>query len=83
MIIELGKYNEIGELLIENRTTGFQRHVSYQDRDQRVSVTRAVVHMGGGGDGDVNRAQGHIQSASKSGMRIGTHRTPVEQSEKH
>jgi len=46
MIIELEKYNEIGELLIENRTTGFQGHVCYQDRDWRVSVTRAAVCMG-------------------------------------
>jgi len=35
------------------------------------------------GDGDVNRAQGHIQSASKSGMRAGMHTTTVEQSKKH
>jgi len=46
MIIELGKYNEIGELLIENRTTGLQGHVSYWDRDWRLSVTRAAVCMG-------------------------------------
>ena len=26
MIIELERYNEIGELLIENRTTGLQGH---------------------------------------------------------
>ena len=46
MIIELGKYNEIRELLIENRTTGSQGHVSYRDGDQRVSVTRVAVCMG-------------------------------------
>jgi len=46
MIIELGKYNEIGELLIENRTTGSQAHVGYRDRDWRVSVARVAVHMG-------------------------------------
>jgi len=45
MIIELGRYNEIGQLLIENRTTGSQAHVCYWDGDQRVSVTRAAVHM--------------------------------------
>jgi len=33
MIIELGKYSKIEELLIENRTTGSQGHVCYQDRD--------------------------------------------------
>ena len=46
MIIELGKYNEIGELLIENRDTGSQGHVHYQNGGQRVSVTRAAVCMG-------------------------------------
>ena len=51
MIIELGKYNEIEELLIENRTAGSQGHVSYWDGDWRVSVTRAAVHMGVKGTG--------------------------------
>jgi len=46
MIIELEKYNKIRELLIENRTRGLQGHVCYQDRHQRVSVTRAAVCMG-------------------------------------
>ena len=46
MIIELGKYNEIGELLIRNRTTGSQGHVCYQNGGWRVSVTKAAVHMG-------------------------------------
>ena len=45
MIIELERYNKIGALLIENGTTGSQRHVSYWDGDWRVSVTRATVHM--------------------------------------
>ena len=46
MIIELRKYNEIGELLIENRTTGLQAQVSYQDEVWEASVTRAAVYMG-------------------------------------
>jgi len=46
MIIELERYNEIGELLIENRTTGSQGHVCYWDGGRRVSVTMAAVHMG-------------------------------------
>jgi len=46
MIIKLRKYNEIRELLIENRTTGSQGHVSYWDGDWRVSITRVVVCMG-------------------------------------
>src|SRR5882724_4921958 len=46
MVIELRRYNEIGELLIENRNTGLQAQVSYQDRVQEASVTRAAVCMG-------------------------------------
>ena len=46
MIIELGRYNEIGELLIENRTTGFQAQVIYWDEVWEASVTRAAVRMG-------------------------------------
>ena len=46
MIIELRKYNEIKELLIETETTGSQGHICYQDRGQRVSVTMVAVHMG-------------------------------------
>ena len=45
MIIELRKYNEIRELLIENGTTGSQAHVSYQDGVLEASVTRAAVCM--------------------------------------
>ena len=50
MIIEL-RYNEIGELLIGNRTTGSQAQVSYQDGVQRAPVTRAAVRMGVKGTG--------------------------------
>jgi len=46
MIIKLKKYKEIGELLIENRTTGVQAQVSYQDGVWESSVIRAAVHMG-------------------------------------
>jgi len=46
MIIELRKYNEIGELLIENRTTGSQAQVSHRDKVREASVTRAAVCMG-------------------------------------
>ena len=45
MIIELRNYNEIGELLIENRTTRSQAQVRCQYRDWRVSVTKVAVHM--------------------------------------
>ena len=46
MIIELRRYNEIGELLIENGTTGSQAQVSYRDMVRETSITRAAVHMG-------------------------------------
>ena len=45
MIIELRKCNEIGELL-ENRTTGSQAQVSYQDMVWEAPVTRVAVCMG-------------------------------------
>jgi len=45
MIIELRRYIKVGELLIENRTTRSQAQVICWDRDQRLSVTRAAVHM--------------------------------------
>ena len=46
MIIELKKYNEAKELLIETRTTGSQAQVSYQDVVREAPVTRAAVCMG-------------------------------------
>jgi len=46
MIIELRKYNKVGELLIEIGTTGFQGHVCYWDGDQKASVTMAAGCMG-------------------------------------
>jgi len=45
MIIELRRYIEVGELLIENRTTRSQAQVICWDGDWRVSVTRAAVRM--------------------------------------
>jgi len=45
MIIELGKYNKIRELLIGNRTTESQAQVSYQDGVWEASVARAAVHI--------------------------------------
>ena len=47
MIIELRKYIEVGELLIEKESTGSQAQLIYRGGDQRVSVTRAAVHMEG------------------------------------
>ena len=45
MIIELRRYIEVRELLIENRTTESQGHVPYWDGVWRVSVTRVAVRM--------------------------------------
>ena len=45
MIIQLRKYNEVRELLIENGTTGLWGHICHQDGGQRVSVTMVAVHM--------------------------------------
>jgi len=45
MIIELGKYNAVEELLIETRTIGSQGHICYRNRDWRVAVTKAAVCM--------------------------------------
>jgi len=45
MIIKLVRYNEIRELLIEDRTTGLHGHICYWVRGWRVSVTRAAVCM--------------------------------------
>ena len=46
MIIKLGRYNEIGKLLIGIQTTGLWGHVCYWDGHQRVSVTMVAVHKG-------------------------------------
>ena len=46
MIIELERYNKIGELLKEIRTTGSQGHVCYQEGGQRVFVTMVAVNIG-------------------------------------
>ena len=46
MIIKLRKYNEIEELLIDNRTTESLEHVCYRDGGRRVYVTMVAVHMG-------------------------------------
>jgi len=45
LIIELRKYNEIRELLIENGNHKVTAQVSYWDRVWEASVTRAAVHM--------------------------------------
>src|SRR5882724_10466912 len=51
MIIELRKYIEVRELLIEKGSTVSQAQVIYWVEDQRVSVTRVAVRIGGKGLG--------------------------------
>ena len=51
MIIELRKYKEVRELLIELGITGLQGHICHQDRGWRVSVTMVAVCMGIKGTG--------------------------------
>jgi len=51
MIIKLERYKETRELLIENRVTGSQGHIYYQNRGQRVSVTMVAVYIGVKGTG--------------------------------
>jgi len=46
MRIKLRNYNEFGELLIGNGTTGLQAQVSYQDGILEAPVTMVAVHMG-------------------------------------
>ena len=46
MIIELRKYNKIGELPKGNRTTGLQAQVSYWDGVWEAPITMAAVCMG-------------------------------------
>ena len=50
---------------------------------QEWKCCRGMLMHGGEGDGDVNRAQGHIQLASKLGMKTDMHRTTAEQSKKY
>ena len=58
MIIELRKYNGVGELLIEKGGTGSQAQVIYQDMGREASVTRAAVCMGVKGMGMQTGYQG-------------------------
>ena len=79
MIIELERYNKIGELLIEIGITGLQGYVCYWDGGQRISVTMAAVHMGVKEMGMQIGHRGCIQSDSELGMRTGMCITTAEQ----
>ena len=46
MLIKLGKYNKIGELLIGDRNARSQAQVGYRDIDREAFVTRVAVRMG-------------------------------------
>jgi len=66
MIIELERYNEVGELPIENGTTGFQPHVCYWDGGWRVSVTGMAVCMDEKGKGmKIGHRDAYNQSPSQ------------------
>jgi len=82
MIIELERYNEIGELIIQNhhRVTGTNMLSGW--RPESICNYGSCQH-GEEGDGDVNMTQRCIQLAFGSGMRAGTHTTAAEQSKKH
>jgi len=45
MIIELQRYNEVGELLIEKANTGSQGCICYQNGGQKVRRTTVAVHV--------------------------------------
>ena len=79
MIIELGKYKEARELLIEPQGS---RDTYAIWRLESIWNQGGCLHWGGR-DGDVNRVQGWIQSGSKLGMSIETCRTTAEQSKKY
>jgi len=83
MIIELVRYNKIGELLIENGTTGFQGHVCYQDGGQRVSVTMAAVCMGKEEMGMQTGNRGAYNWSPSQELRAGMCTTTAEQSKKY
>jgi len=66
MIIELRKYIEVGELLIEKGSTVSQAQVIYRVEDRRVSVNRAAVRIGGKGP-----AGGLGTGVHTIGLRVG------------
>ena len=76
MIIELRKYNEIRELLIENRTAGLQAQVSYQDMFREASVTRAAVRKGVKEMGIRTRCRGTCNQPPSWGLDQGHVQTP-------
>src|SRR5882724_7529153 len=67
IIIELRKYIEVGELLIEKGSTVSQVQVIYRGEDRRVSVTRAAVCIEGKGPG------------RQTGYRGGYNRSPSQE----
>ena len=82
MIIEIERYNEIGELLRDYNHRGTGTRMPSGWMLESICNYSGCLH-GGKGDGDANRTQGCIQSAAKPGMRAGTCTTTVEQSKKN
>jgi len=80
MIIELGKYNEVGELLISIDTIGSLRHVCYWDMGLEGIGNYGSCRHGEEGDRGMNMTQGCIQLVSKLGMIAGMSSMAMEQS---
>ena len=72
MMIELGKYNGVGELLLGIDTTEFLGHVIYQDMDLEGICNQGSCLHEKDGDGATDQTQGCIQSVTQSGMIEGT-----------
>jgi len=70
MIIELKKYNEVGELLIGTAATGLHGHICYQDGVLRVYVTMVAVHIGVMGMGMLTGGQDAYNWSVESLMMV-------------
>jgi len=55
-------------MIIETEENNKNRRTTYRRIEPPSAGTRAAVPHGGEGDRDANRAQGHIQLASESGL---------------
>ena len=81
MIIELRKYIKVGELLIRNNHRVKSTSNLSGRRPDSICSSGSCPH-GGGRNRDANRAQGHIQIGSESGMSVEMQKTTAEQSKK-
>ena len=73
-----------GDKTYDNRTGKIQQNwgTTYKKENHRVAGTcnYGSCPHGGEGDGNANKVQGHIQLASKSGLRPGMHAGTAEKS---